>query len=310
MVAAADPRAAAAAEAILRAGGGAVDAAIAAELVLGLVEPQSSGIGGGAFLMHFDNETNAIVAYDGRERAPMAATPELFLQRNGRPYGFEAYASGLAIGTPSLVAMLKLAHDEHGRLPWADLFAPAIALAEQGFEISPRLGDYLTNERIGERLRADIAARSYFFDSSGAPWPTGHVLRNPTYARTLRAIAEQGPDALRRGPIAEAVVRAARAPPRAGSLALSEFEYDEARPMAPLCGPVRAYQVCGMPPTCSARTGPQSGALRRASLDTKSDSPSDPAGGGARAPRTTASAIGPRRNASGPCSAIARSVRA
>lgn len=247
MVAAADPRAAAAAEAILRAGGGAVDAAIAAELVLGLVEPQSSGLGGGGFLMHFDNESNSIVAYDGRERAPMAATPELFLQRNGRPYGFEAFASGLAIGTPSLVAMLKLAHDEHGRLPWADLFQPAIALAEQGFEISPRLANYLTNERLAERLRADIAARSYFFDSSGAPWPAGHVLRNPTYARTLRAIAEQGPDALRRGPIADAVVRAAQAQPRAGSLALSDLESYEARRLEPICGPFRAYQVCGMP---------------------------------------------------------------
>jgi gamma-glutamyltranspeptidase/glutathione hydrolase len=252
MVAAANPHAVEAALVMLRQGGSAIDAAIAAELVLGLVEPQSSGIGGGGYLLHFATSSEAIVAYDGRELAPAGATPDMFLDARGAPMNFlDAQASGRSIGTPLLVAMLKLAHDDHGRLPWASLFAPAIELAENGFAISPRLARFiaLSGSERG-RLRADFAARAYFFDRAGNPWPEGHMLRNPLYAATLRAIAEQGPRALSEGPIAEEIVAAAQRGPRAGTLSLADLRNATPRRSEPVCGAFRVYRVCtGNAPT-------------------------------------------------------------
>lgn len=250
MVAAADPLAVDAGLEMLRAGGSAVDAAIAVELTLGLVEPESSGLGGGGFLVHFSAGSETIDAYDGREWAPAGAAPDMFLQ-DGKALPFElAQASGLSIGTPALIPMLKLAHAQHGKLPWATLFEPAIRLAENGFVVGPRLSKSLADFRAV--LLADEQARALYLDASGTPWPQGHVLKNPEYARTLRAIAADGPRALTHGAIAERIVAAAQRPPRAGSLTLADLQAYRPRRLDPLCAPYRVYRVCTMPSPSSA----------------------------------------------------------
>lgn len=255
MATAANPYAVQAAAEILAEGGSAVDAAIAAEMVLGLVEPQSSGIGGGGFLLHYDAHSTHISAYDGRERAPAGATPTMFLDSRGQPMPFmDAAASGRSIGAPALTHMLKLAHDDHGRLPWARLFESAIALADGGFEVSPRLERLLAIYAERGRLRADFGARGYFFDRDGRPLQAGAILRNPQYAATLRAIAERGPSALTEGPIANAIVAAAQNTPRAGTLALEDLQAVRARRVEPVCGAYRVYRVCTMAPPSSANT--------------------------------------------------------
>lgn len=251
MVAAADPLAVDAGLEILRAGGSAVDAAIAVELVLGLVEPESSGVGGGGFLVHYRGSDGAIDAFDGREWAPAGATPDMFLQDDGQAMPFElAQASGRSIGTPALIPMLKLAHDQHGRLPWERLMQPAIRLADDGFVIGPRLARSLGT--YVELLRADAEARTIYLDASGNPWPQGHRLRNPAYAATLRAIAAEGPRALSQGRIAQAIVDAAARQPRAGTLSLADLAAYTPRRLAPLCAPFRVYRVCSMPAPSSA----------------------------------------------------------
>lgn len=251
MVAAADPLAVDAGLEMLRDGGSAVDAAIAVALTLGLVEPESSGVGGGGFLVHYRVADAAIDAYDGREWAPAGATPGMFLDDDGRPLAWElAQASGRSIGTPALVPMLKLAHDAHGRLPWARLAAPAIRLAEQGFTVGPRLARSLATWR--EAIAADPQARSIFLDAAGRPWPQGHRLRNPAYAATLRAIAAEGPRALAQGPIAKAIVAAARREPRAGMLSLDDLAAYAPRRLEPICAPFRVHRVCSMPSPSSA----------------------------------------------------------
>jgi gamma-glutamyltranspeptidase/glutathione hydrolase len=252
MAAAANPHAVDAAVEVLRAGGSATDAAIAAELVLGLVEPQSSGIGGGGFLLHYDGESERIVGYDGRERAPAGATPDMFLDASGQPLPFmDAQASGLSTGAPSLIAMLKLAHEDSGRLPWARLFEPAIRLADNGFQVSPRMAGLVAAYGSRGRLREDAAARAYLFNSEGAPRPIGYLLRNPEYAATLRAIAAQGPRALQEGPIAEAIVAAARRKPRPGSLTLADLQAVAPRRLEPVCARFRVYRACTTAPPSS-----------------------------------------------------------
>ena len=208
MIAAANPLAAEAGRDILRAGGSAVDAAIAAQLVLNLVEPQSSGIGGGAFLLHYGATNRKIVAYDGRETAPAAATPELFLKPDGEPMEFwDAVVGGRSVGVPGLLRMLELAHRDHGRLPWARLFQPAIGLAERGFAVSPRLAALIAKDK---HLKTFPGAAAYFYDGAGNPRPAGHVLRNPAFAETLRRVAAGGADAFYTGPIAQKIVEAVR----------------------------------------------------------------------------------------------------
>jgi gamma-glutamyltranspeptidase/glutathione hydrolase len=252
MAAAANPHAVAAALEILRAGGGAVDAAIAAEMVLGLVEPQSSGVGGGGFLLFYDAESEAISGYDGREWAPAGATPGMFLDANGRPLPFlDARTSGRSTGTPLLVAMLKLAHDDHGRLPWARLFEPAARLAENGFAVSPRLARLIAAQAQNGRLRADAGARAYFFDENGNPLAARATLRNPQYAATMRAIAAQGPRAISHGPIAEGIVAAVRREPRPGTLTLEDLAAAQPRRFEPVCGAYRVYRVCTSAPPAS-----------------------------------------------------------
>ena len=200
-VAAANPLATDAGHQVLRAGGSALDAAIAVQMVLGLVEPQSSGIGGGAFLLHFDGQK--VTAHDGRETAPAGARGDMFLDQ-GKPLPFdEAVQSGHSVGVPGVVRMLEAAHRQHGRLPWAQLLAPAITLAEQGFRVSPRLHTLLQADL---HLKKDPLALRFFYNAQGQAWPVGHVLRNPEYAHVLRRIAKEGSRALHEGPVAQAMV--------------------------------------------------------------------------------------------------------
>ena len=250
MVAAADPYAVEAGLEMLRAGGTAIDAAIAVEVTLGLVEPDSSGIGGGGFLVHYTGSSEKVDAYDGREWAPAGATPDMFMV-DGKPLDFPlAQASGRSIGTPALIPMLKLVHEQHGKLPWPKLFEPAIKLAEEGFIVGPRVSQSLAANKA--MFEQDPEARSIYLDASGNPWPLGHKLKNPAYAKTLRAIAADGPRALTRGAIADAIVSAAQRQPRAGTLTVSDLQAYQPRRLDPLCGAYRVYQVCTMPSPSSA----------------------------------------------------------
>ncbi|MEZ5717964.1 MAG: gamma-glutamyltransferase family protein [Burkholderiaceae bacterium] len=254
-VAAANPLATDAGYQVLKAGGSAVDAAIAVQMVLTLVEPQSSGIGGGAFLLHSDGQ--AIEAYDGRETAPASADEKLFLDANGKPMAFhDGVVGGRSVGVPGTLRMLEMAHRAHGKMPWAALFQPAIVLAEKGFKVSPRLHTLLSNEKY---LRKDPVAAAYFYDASGKPWPVGHVLKNPELAAVLRSIAAQGSAALYEGPLAQAIVNKVRNHPNnPGRLALADLAGYQPKKREALCHDYRArehdYRLCGFPP-------PSSGAL-------------------------------------------------
>ena len=250
MIAAANPLAAEAGREILRAGGSAVDAAIAAQLVLNLVEPQSSGIGGGAFLLHYAGDSGAMVAYDGRETAPAVATPDLFMTADGTPMGFwEAVVGGRSVGVPGLLRMLELAHQDHGRLPWARLFEPAIRLADEGFAISPRLHALVSRDRF---LNGTPDAAAYFYAADGRPKPIGTPLRNPAFAATLRAIATGGADAFYEGTIARDLVAAVAAVPgNPGLLSLPDMAGYRAKRRDVICAPYRVWRVCGMPPPTS-----------------------------------------------------------
>lgn len=248
-IAAANPYAAEAGAEILRRGGSAVDAATATQAVLGLVEPQSSGLGGGAFMLHYDPETDTLETYSGREWAPASATPDRFLTESGEPMNFyDAVAGGLSVGVPGAVRMLEMAHRDHGALPWKDLFELAIALSGNGFEVSPRLNDLLS--RI-PRLKELPAAAAYFYSEEGAPHPVGHVLKNPAYAQTLKTIAASGADAFYEGPIAEAIVEAVNSAPNPGGMTLDDLADYQAEKLDPVCSPYRAYRVCSMAPPSS-----------------------------------------------------------
>ncbi|WP_300544622.1 gamma-glutamyltransferase [Maricaulis sp.] len=251
MIAAANPLAVEAGLEALRNGGDAVDAAIAVQSVLGLVEPQSSGLGGGAFMLYYDAQTGDLTVYDGREKAPATAGPDLFLDENGQPLGFfEAVFSGHSVGVPGAVAMLAMAHDDHGELDWADGFDTATRLAEEGFEVSPRLAGLIAAVAPRTPLDEWEATRDYFFTDDGAPLPAGHVLSNPAYARTTRALAEDW-RALYEGPLAEEIVAAVQAGPRPGGLTLEDLAtYRPVRREA-LCRPYRDWTVCGAPPPSS-----------------------------------------------------------
>lgn len=263
---AAHPLAARAGAQILRQGGSAADAAIAMQMVLTLVEPQSSGIGGGAFLLHYGG--GELQAWDGRESAPRAVKPDLFLGSDGRPMPFsEAVVGGRSVGVPGVLAMLAQVHRQHGQLPWKSLFQPAIRLAQEGFAISPRLARLLTLER---RLAEDEQARAYFFDPQGKAWPAGHVLKNPALAATLQAIAEQGPDAFYRGPLARAMVAKVAGHRRnPGFLSEQDLQAYQARQRKAVCGDYRSWRVCGMPPPSSGGIAvlQMLGMLQRLQLD-------------------------------------------
>ena len=248
MVAAANPLATHAGYTILKAGGSAVDAAIAVQMVLTLVEPQSSGIGGGAFMLHFDGQ--AVSAFDGRETAPAAVDPRLFEDASGKPLPFfDAIVGGRAVGVPGVLRMLELAHRRHGKLPWATLFAPAITLAEDGFKVSPRLAGQLAADRY---LARDPAAAAYFFDVNGRPWQAGHLLKNPALGAVLRGIANGGVAAFYEGAVAAAIVAAVNNHPvNPGRLSLADLRDYRAVEREPVCTDYRAWNVCGMPPPSS-----------------------------------------------------------
>ena len=257
-IATAHPLASEAGATILREGGSAIDAAIASQMVLGLVEPQSSGIGGGAFLVHSSGQT--IQVYDGRETAPAAITETLFLDspdpQSAQAIAFEdALRGGRAVGVPGLLAMLYLAHQDHGKLPWGRLFEPAIELAEDGFPVGQRLHSLLLNDPW---LREDPVARAYFYDHQLQPWPIGHVLRNPMLADVLRGVAVKGPDFFYKGELAKAIENAARQhPSNPGQLSQDDLMNYSALRRDPLCFNWQAavtkkmYQVCGPPPPSS-----------------------------------------------------------
>lgn len=247
-VAAANPLATDAGYQILQAGGSAIDAAIAVQMVLTLVEPQSSGIGGGSFLMYHDGEE--VTAYDGRETAPSSVDEELFLDGEGEPLAFmTAVASGRSVGVPGTLRMLERAHKAHGRLPWAELFEPAITLADEGFPVSPRLHRSLAD---AEDLRDDALASAFYFTEEGEPLPVGHTLKNPALAVILERIAEQESSALHTGEIAEDIVgRVQNHPAIPGSLSREDLATYTAKEREPLCTDWQAYRVCGFPPPSS-----------------------------------------------------------
>nr|WP_255771899.1 gamma-glutamyltransferase [Microbulbifer guangxiensis] len=243
MAVTANPHATRAAMNMLAQGGTAVDAAIAAQLMLTLVEPQSSGIGGGAFLLSFQAEDNSLHYFDGRETAPAGVTSEHFIH-DGQPQGFlEAVIGGHSVGVPGVMRMLELAHQKQGKLPWATLFQPTIELAESGFEISPRL--HLLLEKM-PRVAVRPAIRNYFFDKDGQPLPVGHRLKNPDYADTLRILAKEGADAFYRGEIAAAIVEAVRNDPQnPGAMTLQDLAGYRAVAREPVCSVFLQYRVCG-----------------------------------------------------------------
>ena len=254
-VAAANPLATDAGYQILKAGGSAVDAAVAVQMVLGLVEPQSSGIGGGAFLLHQDGKANGkMEAFDGRETAPAAATESLFIGKDGKPMAFtDAVVGGRSVGVPGTVRMLEMAHKQHGKLPWATLFQPAIALAEGGFKVSPRLNTLVADSKT---LKNDPVAAAYFYDAAGAAWPVGHVLKNPAYGAVMRGIAKDGSKAMHEGAIAQAMVNKVKNhPTNPGVLSLQDLANYAPKKRDPLCFDYdvkpESYQICGMPPPSS-----------------------------------------------------------
>ncbi|MFT7573862.1 MAG: gamma-glutamyltranspeptidase/glutathione hydrolase [Alphaproteobacteria bacterium] len=253
MVAAANPLAADAGLSKLRQGGTAVDAAIAVQLVLNLVEPQSSGIGGGAFLLHWDATQKSLITYDGREAAPAAARPDRFME-NGRRRPFrKAVKSGLSVGVPGLVRLLEVAHKKHGLLPWKTLFEPAIKLAEDGFRVSPRLNFLLDWGASPKSFSA--AARAYFYDAAGKARPVGFVLRNPAFAATLRQIANKGADAFYNDEIAASIIKAvSEAPNYKGDITAADLAAYRVKQRPPVCVDYRKMKVCGMGPPSSGAT--------------------------------------------------------
>lgn len=249
MIATANPHASRAGQEILQAGGNALDAAIAAAVMLNLTEPQSSGIGGGAFILHYDAARNGVAAYDGREKAPAAARPDRFLDGSGKPQRLQdAINSGKSVGVPGLLRVMELAHKQHGKLPWARLFEPTIRLAEAGFPVSPRLHKLVAGDAT---LKNDAAARAYFFNPDGTPLAVGATLRNPAFAAVLRRVAAEGADAFYRGEIARDIVSAVTGHARPGDMTEADLAAYQAKQREALCGNYRAHRVCGMPPPSS-----------------------------------------------------------
>jgi gamma-glutamyltranspeptidase/glutathione hydrolase len=254
MAAVANPYATDAAATMLARGGHAVDAAIAAHAVLGLVEPESSGLGGGGFMVLYEAESGEVRFLDGRETAPMAASIDMFMN-DGEPMPYlQAWQSGRAVGVPGAVALYKLAHDRYGQLDWAEIFQPAIDLAREGFLVTEKMANYLPGIANIARLDENPGSAEYFYPN-GEPLQAGDLLRNPEYAETLQAIVEQGPDAFYRGEIAEAIVASAQAEPNPGSLTMEDIAAYEAIERPAVCGPWRELTICSATP-------PSSGAMQ------------------------------------------------
>ena len=249
MVAAAHPLAVEAGYSVLKRGGSAVDAAIAVQMVLGLAEPSASGIGGGAFMLHWSEKDQTLQTYDGRETAPAAARPDRFLKKDRSPMEFlEAAVGGRSVGVPGVLRMLELAHRRHGKLPWTELLQYAISAAEDGFPMSARLHAQLERDPF---LREDAQARSLFYDALGRPRPVGARIVNSQYAATLRSLSVEGVDAFYRGPIAADIVRAVRSHPKPGDMTEADLAGYQALERDALCGTYRVWVVCSMAPPSS-----------------------------------------------------------
>ncbi|WP_296175243.1 gamma-glutamyltransferase family protein [uncultured Brevundimonas sp.] len=247
-VSAANPLAVEAGMKVLARGGSAVDAAVAVQAVLGLVEPQSSGLGGGAFMMVYDAESAALTVYDGRETAPASATPELFYE-NGRPMAFvDAVLSGHSTGAPGVVPMLALAQKQHGALPWSELFGDAETLAEDGFVVSPRLAGMINGNAPQAKTRW---ATEYFTKADGTRYVAGDVLKNPVYAETVRTLAREGAAGMQTGPLAAAIAAAVAEGPRPGGLTTADIAAYRPLVREAVCGPYKVYVVCVPPPPSS-----------------------------------------------------------
>jgi gamma-glutamyltranspeptidase/glutathione hydrolase len=276
MIAAANPLASEAGAAVLRNGGNAIDAMVAVQLMLGLVEPQSSGLGGGAFLVYWDATQKRLTTFDGRETAPMAATPTLFQDENGEPLKFfDAVVGGRSVGVPGTPLLLEAVHGRYGSMPWATLFDSAINLADHGFEVSPRLASSIAGDQ--ERLSRFESTRDYFFHADGTPLQAGDTRINTAYADTLRKLSQQGTDAFYKGEIAQEIVSVVQsAPGNPGVLTMDDLAAYRIRERAPICVDYRGYNVCGMgPPSSGALTvGQILGALR--AYDLKGLGPNSP----------------------------------
>ena len=247
MAAAANPLATAAGQQMLRKGGSAIDAAIAMQAVLTLVEPQASGIGGGAFIMYWDG--HKVQAFDGRETAPAGADKRMFLDAAGKPVAFtDAQIGGLSVGVPGVLRALQMAHEQHGKLPWNELFEPAIRLASEGFAVSARLHSQIVADKF---IAQSPALAKYLLTEQGQPLPVGTVLKNPELAQTLQAIADRGVEAFYQGAIAQAMVEQVNSHPNPGSLSLADINGYRAKERHPVCGDYKQWRVCGMPPPSS-----------------------------------------------------------
>ncbi len=247
MVAAAHPLAVDAGLAMLEKGGSATDAAIAVQMVLNLVEAHASGIGGGAFVLHFDAKQSKVIAYDGRENAPMSATPDMFLDKTGKPEKFSAaVVGGKSVGVPGVLRVLEMAHARHGKLPWAALFKPAIDLAENGFVMGARMQAHVAADPF---LANTPAAKKYFYGADVKPFPAGTVMKNPAFAETLHRIAKDGVEAFYKGEIARDIVATVRGhTTNPGGMTEADLASYRARALEPVCGGYRSYKICGMPP--------------------------------------------------------------
>ena len=253
MAVTANPLATAAANAMLAKGGSAVDAAIAAQLVLTLVEPQSSGIGGGAFMLHWDKKGEHLQLFDGRETAPAAVDENYFLDPDNKPVKFfDALIGGYSVGTPGVVKMMALAHRQYGKLSWPELFVPAIELSRQGFEMSPRL--YALLERFNQLLKHP-SSRSYFYLPDGKPRPIGTLIKNPQLADTLELLAKEGGEAFYRGKLAATIASAVHDDSvLPGKLTVDDIERYQAMTREPVCANFRVYRICTTPPPSSGAT--------------------------------------------------------
>jgi len=275
MVVAAHPLATQAGINILAKGGSAVDAAITVQLVLTLVEPQSSGIGGGAFMLHYASEGEKLQMFDGRETAPQQITAEHFLEADGSPQSFwKALVGGHSVGVPGVLAMLELAHKEHGKLPWEALFVEPIALARNGFPVSPRLHLLLTRTK---HLAVNPQISSYFFDKNAKPWPIGHILKNPEYAQTLELLAAKGVKAFYQGKLAKSIANAvANDPNNPGLLTEQDLANYTPKVRKASCKEVYEHRICSAaPPSSGGITILQQLAILE-SLDEAYESPEDP----------------------------------
>ena len=251
MISAANPLAVETGYKILKAGGSAVDAMIATQTVLGLTELQSSGLGGGGFLVYYDAKQGKLTTYDGRETAPLAATPELFQDKNGKPLAFfDAVVGGLSVATPGTVKLMGDLHTRYGKKPWAELLEPAKVLAEKGFAVSPRLAELIKLDQA--RLKTYPDTRRYFFDDKGKPLTEGTIIKNPAYANTLEILQKQGAEAFYQGAIGkEIAVKVQHAKGNPGLLSKEDFTAYRTKERPVVCSPYREYDICGMGPPSS-----------------------------------------------------------